>query len=69
MAETQPLKPIAATRSTASVTGLRRPKLYALIKEGRIRRGSIGRRTLVIYAGLEELTTAPAMEAIEENGR
>jgi excisionase family DNA binding protein len=56
MTETPPLKPITVTVATAlSLTGLGRTKLYALIKEGRIRTISIGRRTLVVYASLEEL--------------
>jgi excisionase family DNA binding protein len=50
------LKPITVRVPTAlAVTGLGRTKFYALVKAGRIRTVSIGRRTLVVYADLEKL--------------
>ncbi len=60
MRDTPSLKPITVTVVTAlAVTGLGRTKFYELVKAGRIRTIPIGRRTLVVYASLEELTTAP----------
>lgn len=56
MAETNSLKPITVTVTTAlAVTGLGRTKFYELVKEGRIKTVSIGRRTLVVFADLEKL--------------
>ena len=56
MAETTSLKPITVTVTTAlAVTGLGRTKFYELVKEGRIKTVSIGRRTLVVFADLEKL--------------
>ena len=60
MTETASLKPITVTVATAlAVTGLGRTKFYELVKQGRIRTVPIGRRTLVVYASLEELAAAP----------
>lgn len=60
MSATASLKPITVTVPTAlAVTGLGRTKFYELVKQGRIRTVAIGRRTLVVYASLEELTAAP----------
>ena len=51
-----PIKPITVTVTTAlAVTGLGRTKFYELVKAGRVRTVAIGRRTLVVYASLEEL--------------
>jgi excisionase family DNA binding protein len=61
MTETASLKPITVTVATAfAVTGLGRTKFYELVKAGRIRTVAIGRRTLVVYASLEELAAPSA---------
>ncbi len=61
MTKTSALKPITVTVATAlAVTGLGRTKFYELVKTGRIRTVAIGRRTLVVYASLEELASAGA---------
>ena len=61
MTETNPLKPITVTVTTAlAVTGLGRTKFYELVKEGRIRTVAIGRRTLVVFADLEKLAEPAA---------
>jgi excisionase family DNA binding protein len=61
MAEIASLKPITVTVATAlAVTGLGRTKFYELIKEGRIKTVSIGRRTLVVFADLEKMVATGA---------
>jgi excisionase family DNA binding protein len=53
------LKPITITVETAlRVSGLGRTKLYQLIKEGKLRTVTVGRRRLVVYSSLEELAHA-----------
>lgn len=53
------LKPITVTVPTAlAITGLGRTKFYELVKAGRIRTVSIGRRTLVIFSDLEKMAEA-----------
>jgi excisionase family DNA binding protein len=55
------LKPITVTVATAlAVTGLGRTKFYELVKAGRIKTVSIGRRTLVVFADLERLAETGA---------
>lgn len=50
-------KPLTLTVGEAlRVTGLGRTKLYELIKDGHLKTTTIGRRRLVIYSSLEELT-------------
>lgn len=61
MTDTPSLKPITVTVATAlAVTGLGRTKFYELVRAGRIRTVSIGRRTLVVYASLEQLAVTGA---------
>ena len=51
------IKPITVTIGTAlNVTGLGRTKFYEMIAEGRIKTITIGRRRLVLFSSLEELT-------------
>jgi len=61
MTQATPLKPITVTVATAlAVTGLGRTKFYELVKAGRIKIVSVGRRTLVVYADLERLAETGA---------
>jgi excisionase family DNA binding protein len=53
------IKPVTVTVSNAlRLSGIGRTTLYKLIKEGKIRTTTIGRRRLVVYASLEELAHA-----------
>jgi len=50
------IKTLAVTVKTArQVTGLGNTTMWALIKSGRVKTVSIGRRRLVVYASLESL--------------
>jgi excisionase family DNA binding protein len=60
----QPLRPLATTISDASrISGIGAVTLYALIKEGKLKTTSIGRRRLVIYDSLEALLTSDSTQA------
>ena len=49
-------RPLAVSVKTAcKLVGVGRTSMWALIKSGRVRTVSIGRRRLVIYASLETL--------------
>jgi hypothetical protein len=51
------LKPLTVTVGTAlKISGLGRTKLYELINNGLIKTITIGRRRLVVYSSLEEMT-------------
>jgi excisionase family DNA binding protein len=61
MSEEISLKPITVTVATAlAITGLGRTKFYELVKVGRIKTVSVGRRTLVVFADLERLAETGA---------
>jgi excisionase family DNA binding protein len=49
-------KPLAVTMKKAcQLTGLGNTKMYALVKEGKVKTVTIGRRRLAIFASLEAL--------------
>jgi excisionase family DNA binding protein len=51
-----PSKPVSATvNDTCRVTGLGRTKVYELIRAGKLKTVTIGRRRLVLYSSIEEL--------------
>lgn len=51
------IKPITVTINTGlELTGLGRTKFYELINEGKIKTVTLGRRRLVVFSSLEELT-------------
>jgi excisionase family DNA binding protein len=53
-------KPLAVSVETAcKLLGVGKTSMWALIKSGRVRTVSIGRRRLVIYASLEMLLSEP----------
>ncbi len=55
----QDIKPITVTIETAiRLSSIKRTKMYQLIKEGRLKTVTIGRRRLVLYRSLEELANA-----------
>jgi len=56
---TVPLKPLAVpVRKACELIGVGNTTMWALIKAGRVKTTSVGRRRLVIYATLEELVTS-----------
>jgi len=53
------LKPLAVpVRKACELIGVGNTTMWALIKAGRVKTTSVGRRRLVIYATLEELVTS-----------
>jgi hypothetical protein len=55
------IKPVTVTIQTASViSGISQSKLWSLIKQGKLPVSRIGKRTLIIYSGLEEMLLASA---------
>lgn len=55
--QNQTIKPISVTVDNAiRISGIGRTKLYELINQGVIKTTTVGRRRLVIYSSLEELT-------------
>jgi|HubBroStandDraft_4_1064222.scaffolds.fasta_scaffold312174_2 excisionase family DNA binding protein len=53
------MKPLAVSVKTAcKLTNIGNTKMWTLIKAGRIRTVSVGRRRLVIYSSLEEFLAA-----------
>jgi excisionase family DNA binding protein len=56
-ADAAPLKPLTVTVPVALyITGLGRTKLYQLLDDGTIKSVFIGRRRLINFASLEQLT-------------
>ncbi len=61
MNDSQMRKPLAVPVETAlEISGLGRTKLYELIKEGKLKTVTIGRRRLINYASLEALVAPEA---------
>ena len=57
--EQNQIKPVTVTVDRAmELVGIGRTKLYELINEGRIQTITLGKRRLVVYSSLEELTDA-----------
>jgi len=55
------IKPLAVPVKTAcQLVGVGHTSMWALIKEGRVKTVSVGRRRLVIYASLEALLSTGA---------
>jgi excisionase family DNA binding protein len=53
---TSGLKPLAVTVPTArKITGLGNTTIWQLIKDGKLKTVSVGRRRLIVYASLEQL--------------
>ena len=61
---THELKPLlVSVKETRRLTNLGNTTIWALIKDGRIKTKKIGRRTMVIYASIEELAKADDEDA------
>ena len=60
-AATEGPKPLAVTIEAAcKIVGVGRTTMWALIKDGRVKSATIGRRRLVIFASLEALLNQDA---------
>jgi hypothetical protein len=60
----QTTKPLAVTvKSACKLIGIGHTTMWGLIKTGRVKTVSIGRRRLVLYASLESLLTSEAEPA------
>jgi excisionase family DNA binding protein len=55
------VKPLAVTvRTAAKILGVGNTTMWGLVKSGRVKTVTIGRRRLVIYASIETLLAADA---------
>jgi len=61
MTDTTSLEPITVTiAETRKISGLGTTTIYHLIKQGKLKASTVGRRRLVDYASLKALLTAAA---------